>query len=105
MEIHFDSKKLEKIFTDERQIYKKFKREHAKKITARLTELKGANSLSEIPQTPPPRRHKLVGNYKNCWGIDYSPNHRIIFEPKGEFDINKLETIIEINIIGFEDYH
>lgn len=61
--------------------------------------------MAEIPEVPPPRRHKLEGRYKNCWGIDYSKNDRIIIQPVGDYDINDLTTITEILIVVLGDYH
>ncbi|BDS16172.1 hypothetical protein JUM001_04060 [Clostridium perfringens] len=105
MRISFSSNKTEKILTNERLIDRRYNKEHAKRIKSRLTELRSAKNLNEIPQTPPPRRHKLNGEYKNCWGVDYSRNFRIVLEPIGNFDINDLSTITEVKIIALEDYH
>ena len=104
MRIHYSSTKLEKILTDER-LLKKYYGSDSFKIGNRLSELRVANYLSEIPDIPPPRRHKLTGNHKGCWGVDYSKNDRIILKPTGEFDINDLTSIIEVLIIDLEDYH
>ena len=105
MIVHYNSSKDEKILCNERLLYKNYKKEHAKKIQSRLTELEAANNLGEIPQIPPPRRHKLRGEYQMCWGIDYSPNYRIIIEPYGTYNIDDLTTITEIKILKLEDYH
>lgn len=104
MIIHYDSKKLEKILTNPR-LLKKYYGNDFSRISNRLSEMRAANNLEEIPETPPPRRHKLAGNYKECWGIDYSKNDRIIIAPTGEFDINDLSTITEVTILNLEDYH
>ena len=95
MIISYSSNRLKKILTDPRLIKKYYSNDH-KKINNRLSEMKAANNLSEIPECPPPRRHKLYGNYKDCWGIDYSKNYRIIIRPVGKFDINNLSSICEI---------
>lgn len=104
MKIHFSSKKQEKILTDIRLLKKYFSNDHIK-IRNRLSELRLANNLNEIPEVPPPRRHKLQGKYKDCWGIDYSRNDRIIIQPIGEYDINDLTSIVEVMIIDLDDYH
>jgi len=77
MVIVYSSKKLEKQLTDIR-LLKKYYGNAYNKIRNRLSELEAANNLSDIPECPPPRRHKLNGNLRDCWGIDYSPNDRII---------------------------
>jgi hypothetical protein len=50
-------------------------------------------------------RHKLSGNYADCWGIKYSKNERFVVKPYGEYNINDLTTIEEITIVTLEDYH
>ena len=67
MKIYFNSSKDEKILTNERLINKNYNINDAKRIKSRITELISARNLGEIPQTPPPRRHKLSGNYKDLW--------------------------------------
>ncbi len=104
MKIYYSSKKDEEILNNERLI-KKYHSNDFRHIINRLSELRAANNLSEIPETPPPRRHKLSGNYKDCWGINYSKNYRFIIEPYGSFDINDISSITEIKIIELEDYH
>ncbi len=104
MVIKYSTNRLEKILTDDRLIHKYYSNDY-QRIKNRLSELKVANNLSEIPESPPPRRHKLSGNYKDCWGINYSKNDRFIIKPIGEFDINDLSSIVEIEIVELEDYH
>ena len=104
MIIHYSSIKLEKILSDIRLLKKYYSNDYTR-IRNRLSELRVANNLSEIPEVPPPRRHKLFGNYQNCWGLDYSKNDRIVIEPVGKFDINDLTSIVEVRIIVLEDYH
>lgn len=104
MIIHYSSSKQQKILTDQRLLKERYGFHH-KKIANRLSELRAANNLAEIPPVPPPRRHKLHGNYDDCWGIDYAANFRIIIQPVGNYDINDLTTITEILIVDLEDYH
>lgn len=104
MTIYYATKKLERILTDIRLIKKYYSNDFAT-ICNRLSEMRAANSLGDIPEVPPPCRHKLIGNYKDCWGIKYSKNERFIVRPTGEYDINDLSTIKEIIILDLEDYH
>ncbi|QAT41972.1 type II toxin-antitoxin system RelE/ParE family toxin [Aminipila luticellarii] len=104
MEIHYSSAKQEKILTDVRLLKKYYGTAHIK-LRNRLSELRFANNLSDISELPPPRRHKLNGQYRDCWGIDYSKNYRIILQPIGEYDISDIATISEVLIIALEDYH
>ena len=104
MEISYASKKLEKILTNERMIKKHYTAFH-KKIINRMSEIRAANNLEEIPHIPPPRRHKLEGDYSDCWGIDVSKNFRIVLRPIGDWDESDLKTINKIQILSVEDYH
>lgn len=104
MNISYSTKKLEKILSEQRQIKKQYPKDYMR-ISARLSELEAADNLAEIPNTPPPRRHKLLGNRAGSWGIDYSKNCRIIITPIHEYTVNGLTTITDIKIDGLEDYH
>ncbi len=104
MEISYASKKLEKILTNERMIKKQYTAFY-KKIINRMSEIRAANNLDEIPHIPPPRRHKLEGDYNDCWGIDVSKNFRFVLRPIGDWDETDLKTINKIQILSIEDYH
>lgn len=104
MEIYYSSNKLKKILEDELLI-KKYYTNISTQLKNRLTELKSADCLKDIPETPPPRRHKLAGNLNEHWGISVSKNQRIILQPTGSYDINDLTTIKSIKILSIEDYH
>lgn len=104
MRIFYSTNKLEKTLTDLRML-KKFYSNDYSRLRNRLSELEAAGSLAEIPETPPPRRHKLTGNYAGNWGIDYSANDRIVLRPVGTFEVDNLESITEIEIIALGDYH
>lgn len=104
MVITYSSKKIEKKLTDLRLLKKYYSNDY-NRIINRLSELRAANNLSEIPECPPPRRHKLSGKFQDCWGIDYSKNYRIIIRPIGDYDYNDLSSIKEIEIVDLEDYH
>lgn len=68
MEITYATRKLEHILTDIR-LLKKYYSKDFKRLSHRLSELRAANNLSEIPIVPPPRRHKLGGEFKDCWEL------------------------------------
>ncbi|PKM67565.1 MAG: plasmid maintenance system killer protein [Firmicutes bacterium HGW-Firmicutes-2] len=104
MNIEYSSNKLEKILTNPRLLKKHYSKDF-KRLSIRLSELRAANNLSDIPEVPPPRRHKLHGEWTDCWGIDYSKNYRIILRPIGEFDLENIKSITEIEIIDLLDYH
>lgn len=107
MIIHYSNNKMEKILTD-RRLLKKYHSDDYENILNRLSELALANNLNEIPEIPPPKRHKLTGpfqGYKDCWGIKYSKNDRIIIHPIGKYNVNDLKSIVEILIVALKDYH
>ncbi|MCO4851737.1 type II toxin-antitoxin system RelE/ParE family toxin [Bacillus vallismortis] len=104
MKISYATKKLEKILTNERLVKKEYTLFY-KKVINRISEIRVANNLDEIPHVPPPRRHKLDGDYNNCWGIDISKNFRIVLRPIGDWDESELKSINEIEILSIGDYH
>ncbi|REB04764.1 plasmid maintenance system killer protein [Sporosarcina sp. BI001-red] len=104
MKISYATKKLEKILTNERMIKKEYTGFY-KKVINRISEIRAANNLDEIPHVPPPRRHKLEGDFNDCWGIDVSKNYRIVVRPIGDWDESDLKSINEILILTIEDYH
>ncbi|WP_079710201.1 type II toxin-antitoxin system RelE/ParE family toxin [Paraliobacillus ryukyuensis] len=104
MQVSYATKKLEKILTNERMIKKHYTELH-KKLSNRISEIRAANNLDEIPHVPPPRRHKLKGDYNDCWGVDVSKNFRIVLKPIGDWDETDLRTINKIVILSIEDYH
>jgi len=104
MEIYYSSNKQKKILTDMRMLKKHYANDYVK-ISNRLSELRAAENLGEIPEVPPPRRHKLYGEWQDCWGIDYSKNDRLIICPAGEYNISDLTSIKAITIVALEDYH
>ena len=104
MEIEYASNKIKKILEDE-VLIKKYYANISVQLKNRLTELRAADCLNDIPETPPPRRHKLKGDRNNQWGVSVSKNERLIIQPIGDFDINNLNTIKSIKILSIEDYH
>ena len=104
MEIQYASTKLEKTLTSPRLVKKYYGRD-ADRLLIRLSELLAADNLYDIPDVPPPRRHKLSGQWENCWGVDYSKNYRIILRPIGNYEIDNLLSIKSIEIVDLVDYH
>lgn len=104
MNIEYANKSMEHILEDEKLIRKHYGFIETKLIN-RMSDLRIARNLSQVSQLPPPRRHKLTGNWKGCWGIDLSKNHRLVIRPMGSFELNNLATITDIKIEAIEDYH
>jgi len=95
------SAELQKKLKDFRSIVKYYSK-LAKPIMTRLSQLEAANVLSDIPHTPPTRRHKLTEGSQSIWAVDISRNYRMTFIPlKG----TELDEITEIRILEIKDYH
>lgn len=103
MDIHFDSNRIKKLLTNER-LLKKYHGKEFNNIVNRLKELEAASNLSHIPHLPPPRRHKLSGDYSGCFAVDVSKNKRLIFKSFNQQWI-ELTDITAIIIIDIKDYH
>jgi len=56
----------------------------AKRLGQRLFELKGADTLNDIPRTPPARCHELSSDRKGQLSVDLAHPYRLIFEPANE---------------------
>lgn len=103
MEINYRSNKLKKTLSNERLMKKYYPNIH-NNLKSRLTELSSASNLAMISHVPPPRRHKLLGNYKDCWAVDVSNNQRLIFSPVNE-NVTNVSDITQIIIERIKDYH
>ena len=77
----------------------------------RLTALKAAETLEQVPTTPPDRRHQLRGDRDEQYAVDLVHPYRLIFEPNhdpmprkedGGIDLKQVNAITIIEVI---DYH
>lgn len=103
MEIDFRSKKLEKILSDDRLMKKHFSNIYSG-LKNRMTELQAVRNLSLISHNPPPRKHKLSGNYEGYWSVDVSKNYRLLFTVPDKDIINE-NQINKIIIEEITDTH
>ena len=104
MQLEYADNKMKKIMENERLI-NRFYTSLSTGIKNRLSELRAADSLKEIPEVPPPKRHKLSGDKSDHWGVSVSKNFRMVLKPIGEYDINDLSSIKAVKITKIEDYH
>ena len=100
MLIKFADKKLEKSLSDNRTIKRMYGR-LADRIIEVLDELCVANTLSDIPECPPDRRHKMT-NEKFTWSIDLSKNYRLWVQSDGADDPINVTIVTLIKI--FDDH-
>jgi len=111
LDISFKDNKLAKIFNSEKALVKAYGRANARKIMMRMTLLEGAETLADVPVTPPTRLHELKGKRKGQYAIDVQQPYRLILEPVTSRDrrVNKASTdlgaVTAIRIIAIEDYH
>lgn len=84
MEITFRTRKLQKTCSIQKEAIKTHGPTRARKLMQRLMELSAAESLAEIPPTPPPRCHELVGNLKGSLSVDLDHPWRLLFVPAHE---------------------
>ena len=111
MKISFKSANLIKVFNSEKLLKKEYGQENAKYIMRHMAILKAADSLSQVPHTPPTRRHELTGSYKDKFAVDLKHPFRLVFEPNHENIPRKedggidLEKVTAIKILKVEDYH
>jgi proteic killer suppression protein len=104
LEVTYASKKEEKIITNER-LCKRIYGSLSMNIRIRVAELEAASSLLDIPETPPPQRHKLTGKEAHCWALRVSRNFRIVLCPSGTYSLTDLSSIVAVQILRIEDYH
>jgi plasmid maintenance system killer protein len=111
MEIFFRNNKLAKSCNSEKEMLKTHGAPRAKKLKARLTELKAADHLAQIPRIPPPRCHELSSNRKGQLSVDLDHPYRLIFIPANDPIPRKADggldwdSVTEIAILEIADTH
>ena len=102
MIITYDNK-IKKKLENEHSIKKYYGKQSTRIITL-ISMLQVVTCLDDIPNVPPTRRHKLVNNYKNCWGIDVDKNWRMILVPVSNLSEDP-KDVKEVIISDIVDYH
>lgn len=110
MRILFESNKVAKLFSSEKNLLRFFGKQRTEKIKQRMMELLAASNLELISRLPPPRCHELIGDRKGVFSVDISKNYRLLFRPKddailkadGGIDLKRVEEVV---ILGVEDTH
>lgn len=110
MELEFASDALRKRLEDDKAMLKAYG-ERAKPLRLRLTLLRQAVCLADVPHTPPPRRHKLSGTREGQFAVDLKHPWRLIFEPANDplprLDDGSLDlaAVTKVKILDVTDYH
>lgn len=111
MEVFFRTRKLQKLFDSARNLRKEYGDRGARRIMTRLAVLLDAETLSEVPTTPPDRRHQLRGDRDEQYAVDLIHPYRLVFEPfhdplprreDGGIDLERVTAVMIIEVI---DYH
>ena len=111
MDIHFKSKKLQRIMTNEAKLNKHFGTKRARLIMRRYYFLEAADNLEKVPNKPPMRRHQLSDKRQRRFAIDVDEKWRILFEPANdplptrEAGGIDLRRVTAIRILEITDYH
>jgi len=111
MIVYFKNTRLAKTLDSQKETVRTYGPENGKKIMQRLQELRAFENLSQVPTTPPARRHELSGNKKGTFAVDVKHPFRLLFKPahdpvplKGNGGID-LEKVTEIVVTDITDYH
>ena len=111
MEISFSSDRLATLLNSERELVRNYGQRTARALRARLLTLEGATTLSQVPNTPPERRHQLTGNRDEQYAVDVGPQFRLVFIPDhdpfprrrdGGVDTDLVTAIVITQVV---DYH
>ncbi len=111
MEVFFHTTKLKKTCDSEREMLKTYGAPRAKKLKARLMELRAAEHLAQIPRVPPARCHELTSDRKGQLSVDLDHPYRLIFIPANDPIPRKQdgglnwEAVTQIEILAIADYH
>lgn len=111
MEVSFATTGQDKLFHSESDLIQTYGNRRARRIMAVLTALRQQETLSQVPTTPPLRRHQLTGNRDGQYAVDIDRQFRLVFAPNhyliprrtdGGIDTDRVTAIVIIAVI---DYH
>ena len=111
LEITFGTRRLERIFSSDRELRREYGPVMAETIKNRVAVLRRVNSLAEVPAEPPTRRHLLSGPRSGQYAIDLVHPYRLILEPNHNpvprradrgIDTDQVTAIV---IVAVVDYH
>lgn len=111
MQITFKTKKLKRIVDSSKDLFRVYGEVRGKRIRNRMSVLRAATCLEEVPVEKPDRRHELSHDRKGQFAVDITGNYRLVFEPNNNpIPLRKdggldLKRITEIKILEVEDYH
>lgn len=109
MKVSFQTKKLQKLCEDEREMHKR-RPDIERKLRLRIAALKANNTIAELEVNDPLGKwHRLKENRKGQWSGAVSSNERIIIEPLKNgvriIDIEEERRSTEARVVEIIDYH
>lgn len=113
MEIHFTSRKVQKLCNSEKEMRGKLGSRNAKLLKRQLTELKAAVTLEDMSMSklPSAHCHQLGQDRKGQLAVDLVHPKRLIFKPDhspiprkedGGLDWSQVTAILIVEVV---DYH
>jgi len=111
MEIFFRTKKLQRICSEKKEMYKHLGIKCGEKLQQRLMELRAADALSDMSHLPPTRCHELTGTRTGQFSVDLEQPLRLLFIPvndpvplQEDGGIDRRQ-VTEIEILEIADTH
>lgn len=109
MKVSFQTKKLQKLCEDEREMHKR-RPDIERKLRLRIAALKASDSIAQLEVNDPLGKwHRLKENRKGQWSGAVSSNERIIIEPLKDgvriIDIEEERQSTEARVVEIIDYH
>lgn len=111
MNISFSRSKLQKTFNSEKELIREYGPDQARVIMRRMSVLRAAASLEEVPRFPPERHHELTGDMQGMFAVDLKHPYRLLFVPSHDpvprTDDNSIDlrNVTAIKILEIKDYH
>ena len=109
MKLTFQSKKLQKLCEDAREMHKR-RPDIERKLKLRIAALKASDTIEQLERNDPLGKwHRLTGNRNGQWAGTVSYNERLVIEPLVDglriVDIEKERQSTEAHIVEVIDYH
>lgn len=111
MDIAFQTRKLERTFNSAQKLEKAYGQRRTRAIMRRMAVLQEAETLDQVPVTPPERRHQLRGDRAGQYAVDLDKSWRLVFMPCHDPVPRKADGGIDttcvtaITILDVIDYH
>lgn len=106
LKLEYDSKDVEKYFTNFNLLYKEKGQNLAKAVKKRVNQLMAAKNFGDYRKTGLGKPHFLSGNLKGCVAISLTGNLRLIIMPVIDVsDFKYVDRCEKLIIKGVVDYH